>query len=63
LDSPFVEGNGRTARAAAITDLPEARQMLPGKKIVPERIRKMQPYYAALQAVTRVDQGKQMYLK
>ena len=49
---PFVEGNGRTARAACYL-LMCLRQgaLLPGKKIVPERIREnRQPYYAALHA-------------
>jgi len=49
---PFIEGNGRTARAACYL-LMCLRQgaLLPGKKIVPERIREnRQPYYAALQA-------------
>jgi hypothetical protein len=37
---PFVEGNGRTARAACYYLLClKQRQLLPGKKIVPERIR------------------------
>ena len=48
---PFVEGNGRTARAACYC-LICMRQgcLLPGKKIVPERIRENRdPYYAALQ--------------
>jgi Fic family protein len=52
---PFVEGNGRTARAACYL-LICLRQgsLLPGKKIVPERIREnRQPYYAALQAADR----------
>jgi Fic family protein len=52
---PFIEGNGRTARAACYL-LMCVRQgaLLPGKKIVPERIREnRQPYYAALQAADR----------
>jgi Fic family protein len=52
---PFIEGNGRTARAACYL-LMCLRQgtLLPGKKIVPERIREnRQPYYAALQAADR----------
>lgn len=47
---PFIEGNGRTARAACYL-LICVRQgtLLPGKKIVPERIREnREPYYAAL---------------
>jgi Fic family protein len=49
---PFVEGNGRTARAACYYLLCLRHgQLLPGKKIVPERIREdRKPYYAALQA-------------
>jgi Fic family protein len=52
---PFVEGNGRTARAACYL-LICLRQgaLLPGKRIVPERIRdNREPYYAALQAADR----------
>ena len=49
---PFVEGNGRTARAACYYLLCLRHgKLLPGSKIVPERIREdRQPYYAALQA-------------
>lgn len=49
---PFVEGNGRTARAACYYLMCVRHgQLLPGKKIVPERIREdRSPYYAALQA-------------
>jgi Fic family protein len=44
---PFVEGNGRTARAACY-------YLLCGRKIVPERIRENRaPYYAALQAADK----------
>lgn len=48
---PFVEGNGRTARAACYYLLCMRQgHLLPGKKIVPERIREDRgPYYAALQ--------------
>jgi Fic family protein len=52
---PFVEGNGRTARAACyyLICLKQGR-LLPGKKIVPERIRENRtPYYTALQAADR----------
>lgn len=52
---PFIEGNGRTARAACYL-LMCARQgmLLPGKKIVPERIRdNRDPYYAALEIADR----------
>lgn len=47
---PFVEGNGRTARAACYYLIcMKAQQILPGKKIVPERIRdNRRPYYDAL---------------
>jgi Fic family protein len=52
---PFVEGNGRTARAACYYLLcMKAGRLLPGKKIVPERIRENRgPYYAALQSADR----------
>lgn len=49
---PFVEGNGRTARAACyyLICLRQGK-LLGGKKIVPERIREnRQPYYDALKA-------------
>lgn len=49
---PFVEGNGRTARAACyyLICMKQGR-LLGGKKIVPERIREnREPYYDALQA-------------
>ncbi len=49
---PFVEGNGRTARAACyyLICLKQGR-LLPGKKTVPERIREnRKPYYDALKA-------------
>jgi Fic family protein len=52
---PFVEGNGRTARAACyyLLCLRQGR-LLPGKKIVPERIRENRgPYYEALQDADR----------
>jgi Fic family protein len=57
---PFVEGNGRTARAACYYLLClKQGQLLPGRKIVPERIRENRdPYYAALRAAdTAWDQG------
>jgi len=49
---PFVEGNGRTARAACYYLLcMKQGALLPGTKIVPERIRdNRQPYYDALRA-------------
>jgi len=49
---PFVEGNGRTARAACyyLICLKQGR-ILGGKKTVPERIREnRQPYYDGLKA-------------
>lgn len=47
---PFVEGNGRTARAACYYLICfRSGGLLPGKKIVPERIREnREPYYQAL---------------
>lgn len=52
---PFVEGNGRTARAACYYLICMRQgKLLPGRKIVPERIRENRlPYYAALQAADR----------
>ncbi len=52
---PFVEGNGRTARAACYYLLClRYGGLLPGKKIVPERIREnRKPYYEALRAADR----------
>ncbi|MBI1741424.1 MAG: Fic family protein [Candidatus Koribacter versatilis] len=52
---PFVEGNGRTARAACYYLMcMRQERLLGGKKIVPERIRENRtPYYAALQAADR----------
>jgi len=52
---PFVEGNGRTARAACYYLLCMRQgKLLPGSKIVPERIREnREPYYAALQDADR----------
>jgi Fic family protein len=52
---PFVEGNGRTARAACyyLICMRQGR-LLPGKKIVPERIREnREPYYEALMEADR----------
>jgi Fic family protein len=57
---PFVEGNGRTARAACYYLLClKHGQLLPGIKIVPERIREdRKPYYAALKSADVAwDQG------
>ena len=52
---PFVEGNGRTARAACYYLIClKQDKLLTGKKIVPERIRgNRQPYYDALKAADR----------
>ncbi len=52
---PFIEGNGRTARAACyLLMCARQRTLLPGKKIVPERIRENRdPYYAALEVTDR----------
>ncbi|MBL4854882.1 MAG: Fic family protein [Robiginitomaculum sp.] len=52
---PFVEGNGRTARAACYYLLCLRHGgLLPGSKIVPERIREnREPYYAALKAADK----------
>jgi Fic family protein len=52
---PFIEGNGRTARAACyyILCLRQGR-LLGGRKTVPERIRENRPaYYAALSEADR----------
>jgi Fic family protein len=52
---PFVEGNGRTARAACYYLVcMHYGALLPGKKIVPERIREnREPYYEALKLADR----------
>jgi Fic family protein len=52
---PFAEGNGRTARAACYYLICMKHQrLLPGIKIVPERIREnRQPYYDALKAADK----------
>jgi Fic family protein len=52
---PFVEGNGRTARATAYYILcVRSGRLLPGSKIVPERIRENRaPYVQALRAADR----------
>jgi Fic family protein len=49
---PFVEGNGQTARAACYYLIcMKFGGLLPGSKIVPERIREnREGYYAALRA-------------
>ncbi len=57
---PFIEGNGRTARAACYYVLcVHNGGLLPGNRIVPERIRdNRQPYYKALRAADHAwDQG------
>ena len=58
---PFVEGNGRTARAACYYLIcMKQGKLLPGRKTVPERIREnRRPYYDALGAADRAwDEGK-----
>lgn len=52
---PFIEGNGRTARAVCYYLLcARAGGLIRGKKIVPERIREdRKPYYAALKAADK----------
>lgn len=52
---PFIEGNGRTARATCYYLLcVRSSQLLPGRKIVPERIRDNRDgYESALQASDR----------
>jgi Fic family protein len=52
---PFIEGNGRTARATCYYLLcVRSKALLPGRKIVPERIREDRPSYeAALVAADR----------
>lgn len=52
---PFVEGNGRTARAACYYLIcMRYGALLPGTKIVPERIREnREPYYEALKDADR----------
>jgi len=58
---PFVEGNGRTARAACYYLIcMKAERLLPGRKIVPERIRENRaPYYAALRSADQAwEQGQ-----
>jgi Fic family protein len=56
---PFIEGNGRTARAACYYLISlKYGDLLPGRKTVPERIRENRlPYYAALQAADRAWDG------
>jgi Fic family protein len=57
---PFIEGNGRTARATCYYLLcAREGRLLPGRKIVPERIRENRPQYVeALRAADRAwDEG------
>ena len=57
---PFIEGNGRTARAVCYYLLcAKSGVILPGRKIVPERIRENRAeYYAALQEADKAwDKG------
>jgi Fic family protein len=56
---PFVEGNGRTARAACYYPLcAKEGRLLPGKKIVSERIREdRDPYFEALGAADKAWEG------
>lgn len=57
---PFIEGNGRTARAACYYLIcARAETLLPGNKILSERIRENRElYYKALRAADRAwDQG------
>jgi fido (protein-threonine AMPylation protein) len=58
---PFIEGNGRTARAACyyLICMKQGR-ILGGKKTVPERIRENRaPYIAGLKAADRAYEGGQ----
>jgi len=56
---PFIEGNGRSVLFA---DLPEASRLLPGKKIVPERIwENRPPCYDALRPYDRGHGGNWKY--
>lgn len=52
---PFIEGNGRTARATCYYLLcVRSGRLLPGSKIVPERIKESrESYYKALRAADR----------
>ena len=53
---PFIEGNGRTARAACYFLLcVRSGYMLPGRKIIPERIREYRAGYEA--ALTSADRA------
>lgn len=61
---PFIEGNGRTARAVCYYLLcVKSGTLLPGRKIVPERIREnRQPYYQALRETDRAWNGGNLEL-
>lgn len=52
---PFIEGNGRTARAACYYLMClRYGDLIPGRKIVPERIREARPpYYEALKSADK----------
>lgn len=56
---PFIEGNGRTARATCYYILcARTGALLPGSKIVPERIRESRPeYVSALRAADAAWEG------
>jgi Fic family protein len=56
---PFIEGNGRTARAICYYLLcVRIGRLLPGKTIAPERIRDNRaPYYAALRKADEAWEG------
>jgi Fic family protein len=60
---PFIEGNGRTARAACYYVLCVKSLGLPGGKIiVPERIRhEREPYYEALTEADRAWENGELY--
>ena len=63
---PFIEGNGRTARAACYYIICARAGGLPGGKIIlPERIRReRQPYYEALSEADRAwDNGELQFPK
>ena len=61
---PFIEGNGRTARAICYYLMSVKNGgLLPGRKIVPERIRENRgPYVAALRDVDRAWQAGNLEL-
>jgi hypothetical protein len=61
---PFIEGNGRTARAVCYYILcVRIGGLLPGRKIVPERIRENpQPYYDALRLIDAAWEGGDLEL-